>query len=234
MSKKLFKDKFIGYHTFGLEVDNITVEDNSYEYVDLGLPSGTLWATRNVGAKSDEDPGLYFAWGETQGYTAQQAHDGVRSFNEDSYTLGHIGGSVSSGHVVETLIFDKYNGEDNIKRLESQDDAATVNMGKQWHMPTSEQITELARETTSQVVTTEGSSVGMLFTGTNGNKLYIPFGGLIRYKFIEEGDSWLWASDLSPKGCDTALLLHLDSREEVSNVAMERYLGLNIRGVLNK
>lgn len=226
MSKKLFKDKFIGYHTFGLEVDNITVEDNSYEYVDLGLPSGTLWATRNVGAKSDEDPGLYFAWGETQGYTAQQAHDGVRSFNEDSYALGHI--------ERQTLIFDKYNTNDTKHTLDPQDDAATVNMGKQWHMPTSEQINELAKATTFELITFEGSPVGMLFTGTNGNKLYIPFGGLIRYRLIEEGDGWLWTSDLSPKDCGTALLLHLDSREEVSSDAMERYHGLNIRGVLNK
>lgn len=44
----------------------------TYEYVDLGLPSGTLWAKMNVGAKSETDAGLYFAWGETQGYTAEQ------------------------------------------------------------------------------------------------------------------------------------------------------------------
>ena len=47
-----------------------TTSLNGFEYVDLGLPSGTLWATMNVGASSETDYGLYFAWGETQGYTA--------------------------------------------------------------------------------------------------------------------------------------------------------------------
>lgn len=51
-------------------------EDSRYEYVDLGLPSGTLWAKWNVGATSETDTGLYFAWGETQGYTADQVGTG--------------------------------------------------------------------------------------------------------------------------------------------------------------
>ena len=45
---------------------------NGHAYVDLGLPSGTKWAKMNVGASSETDAGLYFAWGETQGYTASQ------------------------------------------------------------------------------------------------------------------------------------------------------------------
>jgi len=53
MGKKLFGDKFIGYHTFGLEVDGVnvivnSVDNNGFEYVDLGLPSGTLWATDDL------------------------------------------------------------------------------------------------------------------------------------------------------------------------------------------
>jgi hypothetical protein len=51
MGKKLFDDKFIGYHTFGLEVDGIIVNrvnNNGFNYVDLGLPSGTLWATDDL------------------------------------------------------------------------------------------------------------------------------------------------------------------------------------------
>lgn len=49
---------------------------NGHEYVDLGLPSGTLWATCNVGAESENDVGLYFQWGDTQGYTADQVGSG--------------------------------------------------------------------------------------------------------------------------------------------------------------
>ena len=55
--------------------DNIVMFDPIlpvHEYVDLGLPSGTLWATCNIGADASYLPGLYFAWGETQGYTKEQ------------------------------------------------------------------------------------------------------------------------------------------------------------------
>lgn len=52
------------------------INANGHEYVDLGLPSGTLWANMNVGANSETDNGLYFAWGETTGYTADQIGSG--------------------------------------------------------------------------------------------------------------------------------------------------------------
>ena len=54
-----------------------------YHMVDLGLPSGTLWADRNVGATSPEDVGLYFAWGDTVGYTAEQVANGEKKFAAD-------------------------------------------------------------------------------------------------------------------------------------------------------
>ena len=58
---------------------------NGYEFVDLGLPSGTLWATCNVGATSPEQAGLYFAWGETVGFSADQVENGERSFSSSEY-----------------------------------------------------------------------------------------------------------------------------------------------------
>lgn len=48
------------------------INNNGYEYVDLGLPSGTLWATCNVGASKPSDYGLYFQWGDTIGYPKDQ------------------------------------------------------------------------------------------------------------------------------------------------------------------
>ena len=58
---------------------------NGHDYVDLGLPSGTLWATMNVGASKPSDAGLYFQWGDTQGYTADQVGtgDGKKKFSSD-------------------------------------------------------------------------------------------------------------------------------------------------------
>ena len=52
---------------WGLDNSSEDKEDDE-EFVDLGLPSGTLWATKNLGASSKTDYGLYFAWGETTGY----------------------------------------------------------------------------------------------------------------------------------------------------------------------
>ena len=94
-----------------------------HEFVDFGLPSGTLWAKMNVGAESETDPGLYFAWGETEGYTVEQV--GVdKQFTWADYKFNPSGDG-------ET--FTKYtSGEETLELI---DDAAAVNMGGEWHMP---------------------------------------------------------------------------------------------------
>ena len=98
------------------------INNNGYDYVDLGLPSGTLWATCNVGASSPEKYGLYFAWGETTGYTSEQVPD-VRAFTEDEYKAGPAA-SISADLTLEQ-------------------DAAHVNLGGNWRMPTKDECQEL-------------------------------------------------------------------------------------------
>ena len=106
-------------------------------YVDLGLPSGTLWATCNIGANSPEEYGDYFAWGETEGYNS-----GKTSFNWLTYkwckgsetTMTKYCGNSSYG----------YNGfTDELTELDLEDDAAYVNWGPAWRMPSIEQCEEL-------------------------------------------------------------------------------------------
>ena len=60
------------------------INTNGFGYVDLGLPSGTLWATCNVGADKPSDFGLYFQWGDVQGYTQDQIRYGKKC-------IGYIG-----------------------------------------------------------------------------------------------------------------------------------------------
>ena len=64
----------------------------TYSYVDFGLPSGTKWATQNVGARKPSESGLYFQWGDTQGYTAEQVGigEGKKKFayDESDYKFG--------------------------------------------------------------------------------------------------------------------------------------------------
>ena len=147
-----------------------SINANDYEYVDLGLPSGTLWATCNVGASKPSDYGQYFQWGDTQGYTADQVGigEGQKKFasDESDYKFG---------------VYPNYTKYTTTgATLELEDDAAHVNMGGSWHMPTPEQINELINtaNTTSTWTTQDGVN-GRLFTSKkDGTKsIFVPTAG---------------------------------------------------------
>ena len=144
------------------------INNNGYDYVDLDLPSGTLWATKNVGASSPSDYGLYFQWGDTQGYTADQVGtgEGQKKFasDESDYKFG-----VYPNYTKYTVTG---------ATLELEDDAAHANMGGDWHMPTPTQISELLNNTTNTWTTQDGVN-GRLFTSKkDGSKsIFIPAAG---------------------------------------------------------
>ena len=94
-----------------------------HEYVDLGLPSGTLWATDAI--RNSNGDGLYFAWGETQGYTYEQIGE---DYTLNNYKYGYIDNN-------DNFIPTKYNETDNKTILDPEDDAATANWGAQWKIP---------------------------------------------------------------------------------------------------
>jgi hypothetical protein len=111
----------------------------------------------NVGANSPTDTGLYFAWGETQGYTASQVGTD-KQFSPDDYALTQDGGST----------FTKYNATDNKTHLELTDDAAAANMGGDWHMPNRAQCIELFKETKNGFVTNAGAFTQYALDDSNG------------------------------------------------------------------
>lgn len=117
---------------------------NGHEYVDLGLPSGTLWAKCNVGATSETDYGLYFAWGETEGYAASQIPS-KKKFNWGDYNFG------------SRSPFSKYNNDGEETALDLEDDAASVNMGGDWRMPNRAQCLELFSGTSNGFITSDGT-----------------------------------------------------------------------------
>ena len=134
-----------------------------HEYVDLGLPSGTLWATCNVGANAPEEFGDYFAWGEIhpkENYswnTYQYSYGNTRALTKYCNNSNH-----------------GYNGfTDNLTTLLPEDDAAAANWGADWRMPTLDEVVELFRNTNHKSVTYKGMR-GMTFTGANGNSIFIP------------------------------------------------------------
>ncbi len=136
-------------------------------WVDLGLPSGLLWADRNVGATAPEGYGDYFAWGETT--------------TKDNYTWSTYRYCTTDGEGnLATLT--KYNTSttygtvDNLTTMEPDDDAATANMGGGARTPTYDEWQELINNTTAEWTTLNGVN-GKKFTAANGNTLFLPAAG---------------------------------------------------------
>ena len=136
------------------------------DWVDLGLPSGLLWATRNVGATSPEDYGDYFAWGETS----------PKDFYDwSTYSYCYEGQSNQLTKYCDE--YWGYNGfADNLTILQPGDDAATANYSGGARTPTTEEWGELMHYTTDSWTTQNGVN-GRLFTATNGNSIFLPATG---------------------------------------------------------
>lgn len=150
---------------------------NGHDYVDLGLPSGTLWATCNVGSNTPEGSGDYFAWGETEAKSTYEWAN-YKYCNEIQQTGGN-----NQIYYVAMLTkycdndYIGYNGfVDNITTLEASDDVATVSWGSEWCMPTIEQWQELQDYTTHQW-TTQNGVFGQLFTSANHKSIFLPAAG---------------------------------------------------------
>ena len=186
------------------------VANTSYEYVDLGLPSGTLWATCNVGADVPEGYGDYFAWGETQPKS---------DYSESTYLYYNDG----------TLT--KYTGSDGLAVLLPEDDAATANWGGDWRMPTKEECQELFYNTTC-TWTTRNGVVGQLFTATNGNSLFMPAAG---YRdgselYSENNYGSYWTSSLFTDYPNEAWYYYVDSYSN-GKFYYYRWCGYTVRPV---
>ena len=197
---------------------------NGYEYVDLGLPSGTLWATMNVGADSPEDYGDYFAWGETQPKD-EYNWSTYKWCNGRSNTLTKYCTQSSDGTV------------DNKKTLDLADDAANANWGGDWRMPTKTEQNELRNTsyTTCTWTTQNGVKGYKVISKKNGNSIFLPAAGYrSRSSLIYAGSNGVyWSSLLNTGYSDNAFILDLDWRGVYSNY-YGRTLGLSVRPVMAK
>ena len=201
------------------------MKNNGFEYVDLGLPSGTKWATCNVGADKETDYGFYFAFGETKGYSC---FTDAKAFNWGDYKFS-VNGSNSK--------LAKYNDTDGKKVLDLCDDAAHIHMCGKWHMPTDEQIRELIKNTENIWVTdyNNSGSNGRLFTSKiNDEKLFFPACGLRfaedYYGLNKSGNFWSSSVDNHCSDCGRELCFGTVS---ISTGKENRTLGLCVRGVFN-
>ncbi len=152
------------------------------EAIDLGL--SVMWASHNVGATKPEDYGDYFAWGETTPKS---------DYSWDTYKYG-------ARHELTKYCIDSdfFGTVDNKTMLELSDDAATVNWGSGWRMPTSEEIIELSTNCTWTWKTQNGVG-GQLVTGPNGNSIFLPAAGYRYGTSLDDAGSygWYWSSSLN-------------------------------------
>lgn len=209
--------------------------NNGYDYVDLGLPSGTLWATMNVGASKPSEFGLYFQWGDIQGYTKEQAEKD-KKFNWDDYKW------YESGNILEdNIVVKKYTTED--ATLDLEDDAAHVHMGGDWHMPSPEQYQELIDNTISKYKKTQNGVNGRLFTSKKDKSktIFIPAAGTVWDGMASfTGDNgYIWSSMISTDsinyidGTNCGKYLYFNSKKvRLSSTYLSD--GLPVRGVIDK
>ena len=199
------------------------INNNCYDYADLGLPSGTLWATCNVGANKPSDYGLYFQWGDIVGYTKDQVGKD-KLFNWHSYKWYNDDG---------TIIFSKYTMEGDV--LDLEDDAAHINMGGDWHMPMPSQIQELIDNTTKECITLEGVKC-MKFTSKKdaSKSIFIPMAGYAWDDLVEDTDEYClaWSSMLSYNRVHNGQYLYLFSKRTHLYSNQGRANGFPVRGVI--
>ncbi len=157
---------------------------NGHEWVDLGLPSGRLWATMNVGATLPSEVGGYFAWGETE--------------EKEVYTWDNYKWA-DSDTLLSRYCRDSIDGVvDSLGALVAGDDAARQRMGGRWRMPTLREAFELYQQCSWQAENRDGQA-GFRVTGTNGNSIFLPMAGYREgSNYVNEGsEGYIWANELN-------------------------------------
>ena len=211
------------------ELDSLVFEEKgapseeNHEWVDLGLPSGTLWATCNIGSDSPEQYGDYFSWGETE--------------PKDIYDTSHYKFNRGSGMMTKYCTVSSFGSggmTDDLTELLPEDDAATANWGNDWQMPSREQVEELLDTmfTTSKWTSLNDFYGTKITSKKSGDWIFLPATGFVDGITIYRRDSFgsCWTRSLreeSPR--DAYDWAHLWSG--TSWGADRRYMGENVRPV---
>lgn len=214
--------------------------DNNHPHmIDLGLPSGTLWACCNVGAQSPEGTGCYYSWGETTG-----SCEGKNYFSWEHYKHIHYNPNDDSvfGYCLTKYCQDSeygYNGfTDELTTLESGDDAAIANWGSQYRMPNRTEVNELLNKNyTSWTVTTVDGVKGLLVTslieGFTDKNIFLPLTGLFNGRTVDDEGVYAeyWTSSLYTRIPNSAYMFKIydDAKKGTGN--RERDRGLTIRPI---
>ena len=187
-----------------------------------------MWATCNVGADKPEDSGLLFQFGRVDGYAYDDENHQFRTIEQNTQDTG-------DEYIPVTTSGKKYKTNEI---LDLSDDAAHINMGGIWRMPTNDELQELIDNTT-QKVKTINEVQGMMFTSNiNEHQLFIPFVGYWYEEddgFIESGSyAFVWSSQLFPFHVGTAYLLYCSSSDNANIYLYSRSSAFSVRGVFKK
>jgi len=210
--------------------DNEESSSSSYQMVDLGLPSGIKWANMNIGAEQESDFGLFFQWGDTEGYALEDCGtgEGQKAFtwsdykwcNGTSNSLTKYNNNSSNGTV------------DNKTVLDAEDDAAHVHMGGEWRLPTGTNCEELIAHTTYEYTEVNGvQGAKFISTANTDNYVFLPGAAFLDGGFQLGTDALSWSSSLDESFPDGARCLggaEYDSRV----YDYYRCCGLPLRGVV--
>ena len=200
-------------------VDSLTFDESTFfkerEWVDLGLPSGTLWATCNVGADAPEEYGDYFAWGETKAKEDYSSWSTYFDREDGSSTF-------------------KIYKDDGLTELLPEHDAATANWGSEWQMPSLDQIKELynSEYTTVEWTVQNGVSGRLVKSKSNSNSIFLPAAGLYDVSGLDDTDSrgYYWSRSLYTSDSYYSYYLYVASNK-FSWYANPRYFGQSVRPV---
>lgn len=171
------------------------------DYVDLGL--SVKWASCNLGASTPAGKGGYYAWGETSTKTKYSAKNHAYYKEGSGYT--DIGKNISG----------------------TQYDAATVNLGKDWRMPTKDEMQELCDKCTFTYGEVDGVK-GYYATGKNGNSIFLPCYGDKTDKIWDENEGKFWTGSEDNSVFSFYLWLY---QGKAHNTSTQKYTGLQIRPV---
>ena len=202
-----------------------------YNLVDLGLTSGTLWADRNIGASSPEDYRPFFAWGETQCYTANEVGT-KKNFDWNDYKYAN-GASDKLTKYCNDSSYGNDGFTDNLTELELSDDAAYAYTNGKCKIPTKAQFQELIDET-DYTWTTQNDVNGGLFTSkTNGNSIFIRAANNCSngYHYYNAGDFGVLLSNSLYEGSPDSIWSFFFNRNAVGFTDYNRDCGVSVRGV---